>query len=89
MNARADLIRALASNPSPSPDAPMPDVANHADIALQDALTGDGGYDVTQFLASMRGNGYQITRERGAGAAALPAGHTEPTASPQSGAFRS
>jgi hypothetical protein len=48
----------------PSDEHSMPHVANHADIALQDAMTGsDAGYDNAKFLASMRGNGYRITRE--------------------------
>ena len=60
----------LSGRDAPSDEHSMPDVAAHADLALQDALVtemdshGDpvAAYDSAVFLASMRGNGYEITR---------------------------
>jgi hypothetical protein len=64
------LLGSLSDRDAPSDEHSMPHVANHADIALQDCMhewldqkTGEKIwlYDPAKFLASMRGNGYEIT----------------------------
>ena len=81
---KTDGDSSLSPRDAPSDEHSMPDVAAHADLALQDALItemdshGDpvAAYDSAVFLALMRGNGYQITR------AGEPLGEADSPSSP-------